>query len=148
MPPVRDRFRRLPLHVSGPAQNHPGSLSTLTMAMLGGLVCVLVGGFLLLVLTGHDTSTYILFVAGPLVTTVVGALIGQRVKVVEEVARTVEAQTNGQLSESLSHIHGHIDEQTTELLEASQRAVVVPPQASGAGRLPAQQPAVGAEQNR
>lgn len=106
------------VRVAGPPPLHPYALSGLTMAMLGGLVAVLIAGFLVLVLTGNETTTYTLFVAGPLVTTIVGALIGQRVKVVEDVARAVETQTNGALSANLAHIHEHLDQQTAELLES------------------------------
>jgi hypothetical protein len=101
--------------VSG-GQADRGSLAPSTLVILSGLFVVLVAGFLVLVLTEHDTATYSLFVAGPLVTSVVGAVVARRVRVVEGVARIVESQTNGLLSSNLAGLHDHLDAQTVELL--------------------------------
>lgn len=87
------------------------------LAVLAALVLVLIAGFLLLVLAGRDTSTYTLFVAGPLVTSVIGTILSQRVTRVEQIAQTVQAQTDGQLTAKLEEIHSHLDAQTTEILD-------------------------------
>jgi hypothetical protein len=109
------------VRVSG-SQAASGSLAPSTLAILSGLFVVLVAGFLVLVLTEHDTATYSLFVAGPLVTSVVGAVVARRVRVVEDVARTVESQTNGLLSSNFAGMHDHLDAQTVELLADSEPA--------------------------
>jgi hypothetical protein len=92
---------------------------------LAALVLVLIGGFLLLVLAGRDTSTYTLFVAGPLVTSVIGTILSQRVSKVEQIAATVQKQTDGQLTAQLAGIHDHLDAQTTELLDTLPAALPV-----------------------
>lgn len=93
----------------------PPLISTSSSIVLVALVLVLVGGFVSLIITGHDTNTYTLFVAGPLVTTLVGAILSRRVKVVEAVARTVQEQTNGLLTAKVAGLHTHLTEQTAEL---------------------------------
>lgn len=102
------------------ASEQPPVLSVPALAVLGALVIVLVGGFLALVLTGRDTSTYTLFVAGPLVTSVIGAILSQRVAKVESIAQTVKRQTDGQLTAQLAGIHDHLDTQTVQIVEAVQ----------------------------
>lgn len=109
-------------------------LSVAALVMLGALVLVLVGGFLVLVLAGRDTSTYTLFVAGPLVTSAVGAILSGRVARVEQIAAVVRKQTDGQLTAQLATIHAHLDEQTSEILEAVPTAPA--PAAGSAGTIP------------
>lgn len=98
------------------ADGAPSSVPPATLAILGGLVAVLVGGFLLLTLAGRDASAYTLFVSGPVVTSVVGVIISRRVHKVEQIATVVQAQTNGQLTAQVQGVHEHLDVQTGEIL--------------------------------
>lgn len=100
------------------AQTPNGHLSTSTLVVGGALGVAIVGGFVAIVLAGRDPSGYAIFVAGPAVTGVVGAILGKRVRAVEEVARTVEAQTVGIVPAAFDVVHAHLDEQTQELLAA------------------------------
>lgn len=72
------------------------------MAAAGAVI--LVGGFLLLTLTGHDTTAYVVFVSGPLVTTAVGALLAKQVGSVGATAQQAVDQTNGVISGPLGHL--------------------------------------------
>jgi hypothetical protein len=67
--------------------------TTLTVSACG--LVALVTGFVVLAETGNDTSAYVLFVSGPLVSTLVGALLVRKVSVVKKVAEDVRKQTNG-----------------------------------------------------
>lgn len=98
------------------------------------VVVVLVVGFVVLGLAGKDTGAYTLFLAGPLITTIVGALLAQRVHAVEEVAKSVQAQTDGMLTDRLNEVHAHLDDQTQTLLQPKPDAPEVKPAAG----LPAQ----------
>jgi hypothetical protein len=99
----------------------PGSLPLSSIAVIAGLVVVLVAGFVVLILSGNEssTTTYTLFVTGPLVTGFTTVLLARRVKKVEVIAATVEHQTNGVLSAQLAAVHEHIDQQTEQLLPAA-----------------------------
>ncbi len=59
---------------------------------------------MLLTLTGHDTTAYVVFVSGPLVSTAVGAILGARVKAVGATAQQAVDQTNGSLTNRLDNI--------------------------------------------
>ena len=64
------------------------------MLIIGGIVAlVLVAGFVLLAVIGRPTDAYVLFVSGPLVTTVVGGVLARKVQAVEHVARTALSAT-------------------------------------------------------
>lgn len=136
-------------------QSQPSQLSTGTLVVGGVLGLAIVGGYVALVLAGRDASAYALFVAGPAVTTVVGTILGKHVRAVEEVARTVEAQTVGIVPAAFDVVHAHLDAQTSELLAAgSQKPESAPDPASAAvpslrpvSALPEQRaPGLGSEQ--
>jgi hypothetical protein len=92
-----------------------GVLPTAGYVVLGVVVLGVVAGFVVLGALGRDTTGLAVLVAGPLVTTIVGGVLSQRVRRVEEVARTVETQTNGAMSAQFAGVHDHLDAQTTEL---------------------------------
>lgn len=75
---------------------------------------VLVVGFVALAATNHDTSAFVVFVSGPLVSTLVGAVLVKRVAAVQTISETVETQTNSLLSNRLTHIDGALLDAKTE----------------------------------
>lgn len=113
---------------SGPVAGIP----TPVLVLIGVLVLVLIGGFVALAIAGRDTLPYALFVGGPLVTSIVGGVLAQRVTAVERVARTVEAQTNGAMSAQFADVHDHLDQQTDTVV-----ATVVATSAPADSRQPA-----------
>lgn len=93
------------------------------LVLIGVLVLALIGGFVALSIAGRDTISYALFVGGPLVTTIVGGILAQRQTAVEKVARVIEQQTNGLMSDQFAGVHDHLDAQT-ETVVATVAAVV------------------------
>jgi hypothetical protein len=78
--------------VSGPG-TFRGSLDQTVLIIGCGLALVLVAGFLVLTLAGRGTDGYVLFVSGPLVTSIVGSLLSRRVSAVESLARDALSAT-------------------------------------------------------
>jgi hypothetical protein len=93
-----------------------GLPSAAAIAVAGGLIVVLVAGFIVLSLAGRDTGTYVLFVAGPLVTSVVGAVLARQGAATKRLAETAVEQTNGKMSAEFVDVHDHLDGQTGLLL--------------------------------
>lgn len=114
-------------------------VSPLSLAGTVGLAVLVVGGLLTLIILGKDTTSYTVFLAGPLVTSVAAAVINRRVRAVEAVAQEVKSQTNGQLSNQFVSVHAHLDEQTSEIIAAGPAAGS--PTLPAAGGLPSQRDA-------
>jgi uncharacterized membrane protein len=94
------------------------SLDRSSVTLVGVLLVTLIGGFVALSVSGVETSTYVLFCAGPLMTTVVGAVLSRKVAVVEETVAKVEKQTNGMASATAAAVQAHLitqDERAAEV---------------------------------
>lgn len=125
--------------------DQPSDLTAAALTVLATLVLVLVAGFVVLTLAGRDTSTYTLFVAGPLVTSVVGAILSRRVHKVERIAQTVQAQTDGALTAQVEGLHEHLDAQTAQILDPATAqpglfGPIVPSPGRPQGAIPAPRP--------
>lgn len=68
------------------------------------LTLVLVAGFVTLAWSGRDTAAYVLFVAGPLVSTVVGVVLARKVSSVAGDVVAVKHQTNQMLTSRLDSL--------------------------------------------
>lgn len=75
---------------------------------------LLTAGFVILTVTGHPTETFVLFVTGPTVTSIIGFALGKKVSAVQAVAEEVKTLTNGVLSGRLDHV----DQQLADASEA------------------------------
>lgn len=101
-----------------------------TAAVIGAVAFVLIGGYVVLAALRVDTVGYAVFVTGPVVSTIVGAVLARKVAVVKAVAEDVKQATNGLLSVRL-------DSLDTQLASASdERAAIaaggpVPPPTAG-----------------
>lgn len=65
---------------------------------LGALVLALISGFVVLSALQRDTVSYLVFVSGPAVTAIVGALLAKRTALIASDVATVKHQTDGLLS--------------------------------------------------
>lgn len=75
---------------------------------------LLVGGFVTIIATGHDAAEYVVFVTGPVVSALVGAVLVKRVAAVQNVTDVVAHQTNSLLSTRLTAIDGALSEAKSE----------------------------------
>jgi len=76
-----------------------------TTAVIGGLgALVLVLGFVVLTAIGRDTTSYVIFVSGPLVSTLVGLVLSRKVSAVQATADEVKVATNGILGARLNSL--------------------------------------------
>ena len=71
----------------------PVGLDTATAVVGGVIALVLVAGFLTLTVVGRSTDAYVLFVTGPIVSTIVGGLLSKKVDRVEQLAHSALSAT-------------------------------------------------------
>jgi hypothetical protein len=83
-------------------------------ALVLGVALLLVGGFVALALSGHPTDLYVLFVSGPMVSALVGALLTRKVGAVQAIAETVAHQTNGILTGRLDSVDSQLQDASDE----------------------------------
>lgn len=76
---------------------------TLVLALIG-VLGILVGGFVALGLSGVPTTDYLLFLGGPIVTTLVGLVLTKRTAVLQATTDVVVHQTNDMLTKRLDTI--------------------------------------------
>lgn len=91
---------------------------------------LLVAGFVTLDALGRDTSAYVLFLSGPAVTAVVGAVLGERVKHVKTTVDATREQTKALVTEQVSGLDDHLaaqDETLTTLAGAVVQPVAATP---------------------
>jgi hypothetical protein len=121
-----------PATSSPPAPVTP--LTPVVAALIGGLVLVIVGAFVVLVAVGADPSTFVLLIGAPILTAVVGVLNVRQVHAVEERARVIQEQTNGALTAQIDGVHEHIRLESQALRRMASR----PPQEPAGSSLPSQ----------
>lgn len=127
-----------------PAGSRPADLGALIL--VGVLGVALVAGYVVLAALGRDTTGYLLFLGGPAVTGIVGAVLGRRVTAVTAAVETTTAQTRAIVEDSVSDLDNHLSEQDEALnrvaldARAARRAVAPPADAVPAARTPAASP--------
>lgn len=78
---------------------------------------VLVAGYVVLAVFGKDVQTYLLFLGGPAVTTIVGAVLSRRVTGVAAAVVTAAAPLRSLVTESVSDLDEHLTQQDQTLGE-------------------------------
>lgn len=113
------------------------------MAAMGAL---LTAGYVLLAGLGRDTTGYVLFLGGPAMTSIVGAVLTRRLSHVQRQVTTVQAAAAVALDEEAGAIHQHLSAQDEQLAHLTEAVVGEPPAAPAAvagtsapgGQLPSQ----------
>lgn len=112
-----------------------------TLLLIVSLTVALLGGFVALSLAGVDTTAYVLFCAGPIVSTAVGAVLSHKVNKVAGVVEQVKHQTNGIAAATAAAVQAHLTDQditaaqvATAAAELAQRPAQDPVQPPGVGR--------------
>lgn len=91
------------------------AISTAALVLVGCLGVVFVAGFVVLAALGHDVSTYLLFLGGPAVTAIVGAIVGQRVQQASAAASSLSRLSNDRLTRSVVAVDDHLSAQDHQL---------------------------------
>lgn len=104
-----------------PPQGHGRTMDTATVVLVAILGTVLVSGFVVLSALGRDTTSYLLFLGGPAVTGIVGAVLNRRVAVVADVVETAAASTKAVVEDTGADLDRHLSEQD-EVLGAAARS--------------------------
>lgn len=110
------------------------------MAAMGAL---LITGYVLLAAVGRDTTGYVLFLGGPAMTSIVGAVLTRRLSHVQQQVTTVQVAAAVALDDEATAIHQHLSEQDNQLATLTQAVATsepapAPAAAGGkAGLLPA-----------
>lgn len=99
------------------------------------LTIVLVSGFVVLAWSGRDTAGYVLFVAGPVVSTVVGVVLARKVSTIGSDVTTVKHQTNQMLTTRLDSLDSQLS-----AAAADRSAIATVETAAPAAAGPAAQP--------
>lgn len=89
-----------------------------SMVLVALLAVTLIIGFVTLTVAGIDTTTFVVFAAGPLMTTIVGAVLSHKVTAVASTVAAVsgtvdkvQEQTNGLASATLIKLDSHLTAQ-------------------------------------
>lgn len=83
------------------SSDRSAAADTTTLVVSGVVFLVLVSGYVTLAALHIDTIGYAVFVTGPIVSTIVGAVLARRVGAVQAVAEDVRKATNGMLTTRL-----------------------------------------------
>jgi hypothetical protein len=87
-----------------------------------------------------DTSAYVLFCAGPIVSAAVGTILARKVAAVAGVVEEVKHQTNGIATAQTASIQAHLTEQDItagEVALAAEKRAVRPTEGAPGSDLPA-----------
>lgn len=93
----------------------PSGLSGGNAALVFGLAVVLIAGFIVLSALGRDTTGYLLFLGGPAVTGVVGALLSRRVAVVSDQVAATQHQATAAVAAAHTALDDHLSVQDETL---------------------------------
>jgi hypothetical protein len=93
-----------------------------TAVLISALSIVLVTGFVALSVIGVDTTAYVVFLSGPLMTSVVGAVLSHKVMGIQTTMRAVEHQTNGIATAQRASLEAHLDAQDATAKESAREA--------------------------
>lgn len=86
------------------------TLAFALVAVLG----LLLAGYVLLSVNGADTAGYVILLSGPIVSTIVGAVLTHRVAVVKAVVDDVHHQTNSILTTRLDSLDTQLSAAATD----------------------------------
>ena len=106
---------------------------------MGAMGALLIAGYVLLAAIGRDTTAYVLFLGGPAMTTIIGAVISRKIGHVQAQVKTVQTAAAVALDEEAGAIHQHLNAQDHQLEQLAQAVtdVVPAPPAPVAGPAPA-----------
>lgn len=121
-------------------ENDNSALRRASAGLAVVLVVTLLGGFVGLSLAGIDTTGYVLFCAGPAVSTMVGIVLSHKVAAVAGVVEQVKHQTNGIATAQNAAVQAHLSEQDAT---AAQVATAAAEQAQNVASGPAGPPESG-----
>jgi len=103
----------------------------ITMAAVGAL---LIAGYVVLAALGRDTTGYVLFLGGPAMTSIVGAILTKRISHVQATVTETQAKTQDVLDGETTALHQHLADQDGTLNTISKAVEVLPAAAvMGAG---------------
>jgi hypothetical protein len=123
--------------------NSANDRGTAVLALV--LVVTLIAGFVGLAIADVDTTAYVAFCAGPVVSTAVGIILARKVGAVADVVDKVEAQTNGIATAQRDSLDAHLTAQDQLAGEAVRAAQIHAQRVSeGAVNAPHAAPADGA----
>lgn len=122
-----------------PAGGVAGSISVGTYLLLAGIGVVLVAGYVVLAALGRDTTGYVLFLGGPAVTGVMGAILSHRVGNVGAAVEATKVETKAFVADTVSVVDDHLTEQDKTLTDIAGAIPTEPAPAAPAagGKLPA-----------
>lgn len=93
-----------------------------TVVLLAVMSMVLVAGFVTLAVLGVDTTAYVVFLSGPLLTTIVGAVLSHKVAAVKQIVGYVQEQTNGIAAAQSARLDAHLTAQDDTARESARAA--------------------------
>jgi len=96
-----------------------------TAILIGSLSVLLVSGFVALSVIGVDTTAYVVFLSGPLMTSVVGAVLSHKVTSVQATVKAVGNQTNGIATAQRESLDVHLTAQDKTARESAQAAAAL-----------------------
>jgi hypothetical protein len=102
--------------------NDNSALDRTAAVLIVVLTVTLVFGFVGLSLAGIDTTSYVLFCAGPIVSTAVGAILSRKVNAVAATVAVVEKQTNGIATAHRAQLDAHLTAQDVAAVEVATAA--------------------------
>lgn len=94
----------------------PDGLTVVLVAVLG---LALIAGYVVLAALERDTTGYLLFLGGPAITGLVGAILGRRVGTVGEAVTDAAAETKAVVQQSASALSDQLADQSTTLAAAA-----------------------------
>lgn len=101
------------------------ALAAVEVAAMAALGALLIAGYVLLAAFGKDTTGYVLFLGGPAMTGLVGAVLSRRVRHVQTAVTVVQQEAAVALDAEAGAIHQHLAAQDKQL-DALASAVVSP----------------------
>jgi hypothetical protein len=92
---------------------------------------VLVGGFIFIASSGADTTGYVIFVSGPLVSSLVGAFLASKVRSVQATTDEVRHATDGLLTARLNSVDQQLAAASVERNDLASQPPAESPGADG-----------------
>lgn len=103
-----------------------GTLERPIVALISMVGALLIAGYVILAAMGRDTTGYVLFLGGPAMTSIVGAVITKRISHVQATVTETQAQTQDALDGETTALHQHLADQDGQLSSISKAVEVLP----------------------
>lgn len=116
------------------------------VALIGMVGALLIAGYVILAAMGRDTTGYVLFLGGPAMTSIVGAVLTKRISHVQATVTETQAKTQDVIDGETTALHQHLADQDGTLTSISKAVETLPaiaggPAPAGAGTTPPTAPA-------